>query len=263
MEKKLYAGKDYEKEFNPRDYLKTYYSFDSNTVDENEVLKFNLQNLFQTFSSGGVGGDILIDIGTGPTIYQLLSACEAFREIIATDYTEQNLQELERWLKKEPGAYDWSSVVQYVCELEGDRSRWQEKEARLRSTVTRLLRCDVTKPHPLGTAQVPPADCVLSLLALESACPDVDTYRAAVQGLVSLLKPGGHLVTVVVLHAESYMVGSKNFFGLYLEKETVEKAVEEAGCQVLKCNYCPNSYSKALCTSDGICFVVARKGPSA
>lgn len=71
--------------------------------------------------AGGVGGDILIDIGTGPTIYQLLSACEAFREIIATDYTEQNLQELERWLKKEPGAYDWSSVVQYVCELEGDR----------------------------------------------------------------------------------------------------------------------------------------------
>ncbi|KAB1276725.1 Indolethylamine N-methyltransferase [Camelus dromedarius] len=70
---------------------------------------------------GGVGGDILIDIGSGPTIYQLLSACEAFREIIVSDYTEQNLWELEKWLKKEPGAYDWSPAVQYVCELEGDR----------------------------------------------------------------------------------------------------------------------------------------------
>ena len=30
--------------------------------------------------AGGIGGDILIDIGSGPTIYQLLSACEAFRD---------------------------------------------------------------------------------------------------------------------------------------------------------------------------------------
>lgn len=71
--------------------------------------------------AGGIGGDVLIDIGSGPTIYQLLSACETFREIIATDYTEQNLRELQRWLSQEPGAYDWSPAVQYVCELEGDR----------------------------------------------------------------------------------------------------------------------------------------------
>ena len=69
----------------------------------------------------GVKGDLLIDIGSGPTIYQLLSACESFKEIIATDYTDQNLQELEKWLKKEPGAFDWSPVVTYVCELEGNR----------------------------------------------------------------------------------------------------------------------------------------------
>lgn len=69
----------------------------------------------------GLQGDVLIDIGSGPTIYQLLSACESFKEIIATDYTDQNLQELEKWLKKEPGAFDWSPVVTYVCELEGNR----------------------------------------------------------------------------------------------------------------------------------------------
>nr|XP_010969934.2 indolethylamine N-methyltransferase-like [Camelus bactrianus] len=263
MEGKLYAGEDYKKEFDPQDYLKTYYAFDSGTVAENEILKFNLKNLFQTFSSGGVGGDILIDIGSGPTIYQLLSACEAFQEIIVSDYTEQNLWELEKWLKKEPGAYDWSPAVQYVCELEGDRSRCQEKESRLRRTVTQLLKCDVTQPHPLAPAQVPPADCVLTLLALESACPDADAYRAAIRGLVSLLKPGGHLVTMAALRSKHYMVGAKKFFGLPLEKETVEKAVQEAGCQVLRCEYCPISYSQVHSTNEGICFVVARKGPRA
>lgn len=51
MEGKLYRGEDY-KEFDSQDYLKTYYTFDSGTVAENEILKFNLKNLFQTFSSG-------------------------------------------------------------------------------------------------------------------------------------------------------------------------------------------------------------------
>ncbi|XP_057588383.1 indolethylamine N-methyltransferase [Hippopotamus amphibius kiboko] len=263
MEGRLYIGEDYKKEFHPQDYLKTYYAFDLGNVAEYEILKFNLKNLFETFSPGGVGGDILIDIGTGPTIYQLLSACEAFREIIVSDYSEQNLREVEKWLKKEPGAYDWSPVVQSVCELEGDRSRWQEKEARLRRTVTRFLKCDVNQPHPLGPAQVPPADCVLTTLALECACSDVHAYRAAIRNLVGLLKPGGHLVTAVALRLKEYMVDTKKFFGLHLEKEMVEKALQEAGCQVLRCQYAPFSYSEAHCINDGICFVVARKGPGA
>lgn len=70
---------------------------------------------------GGVKGDLLIDIGSGPTIYQLLSACESFKEIVVSDYTDQNLRELQKWLKKEPGAFDWSPVVTYVCDLEGNR----------------------------------------------------------------------------------------------------------------------------------------------
>ncbi|KAM9078324.1 LOW QUALITY PROTEIN: indolethylamine N-methyltransferase [Megaptera novaeangliae] len=262
MEGKLYTGEDYKKEFDSQNYLKTYYTFDSGTVAENEILKFNLKNLFETFSSAGVRGDVLINTGPGPTIYQLLSACEAFREIIASDYSEQNPQEVKKWLKKEP-AYDWSPAMQYVCELEGDRSKWQEKEARLRRTATLLLKCDANQPHPLGPAQVPPVDRVLTLLALECACHDVDAYRAAGRGLVSLLKPGGHLATAVALRTQHYMVGAKKFFGLHLEKETVEKALQEAGCQVLRCQYSPVSYSEAHCINEDICFVVALKGPGA
>ncbi|KYO36035.1 hypothetical protein Y1Q_0012300 [Alligator mississippiensis] len=72
-------------------------------------------------NTGDVKGDILIDIGSGPTIYQLLSACEKFNKIIVSDYADRNRQELEKWLKKGPGAFDWTLVVKYVCKLEGQR----------------------------------------------------------------------------------------------------------------------------------------------
>uniref|UniRef100_A0A8C6QIP6 Nicotinamide N-methyltransferase n=1 Tax=Nannospalax galili TaxID=1026970 RepID=A0A8C6QIP6_NANGA len=131
-----FTSKDtYLSHFNPRDYLENYYSFGSRHCAENEILKHLLKSLFKIFCLGGVKGDLLIDIGSGPTIYQLLSACESFREIIATDYTDQNLQELQKWLKKEPGAFDWSPVVTYVCDLEGNRIKGPEKEEKLRQAV--------------------------------------------------------------------------------------------------------------------------------
>lgn len=45
-------GEDYEKDFIPKDYLTTFYSFGSGMVAEMEILKFSLQNLYQTFSAG-------------------------------------------------------------------------------------------------------------------------------------------------------------------------------------------------------------------
>uniref|UniRef100_A0A803TYT8 Indolethylamine N-methyltransferase-like n=1 Tax=Anolis carolinensis TaxID=28377 RepID=A0A803TYT8_ANOCA len=76
----------------------------------------------QRFSNtDGIRGDTLIDIGSGPSIYQLLSACESFKEIIASDLLEKNREEMQKWLKKDPEAFDWTPMVKYVCQLEGDR----------------------------------------------------------------------------------------------------------------------------------------------
>lgn len=71
--------------------------------------------------AGGLHGDTLIDIGSGPTIYQVLAACEAFRDITLSDFTDRNRDELHKWLKKEPGAYDWTPALKLACELEGSR----------------------------------------------------------------------------------------------------------------------------------------------
>ncbi|XDA84142.1 hypothetical protein R6Z07F_013962 [Ovis aries] len=39
-----------------------------------------------------------------------------------------------------PGAFDWSPVVKYVCELEGNRNKWAEKEERACRDALRHLR---------------------------------------------------------------------------------------------------------------------------
>ncbi|KAK9394953.1 nicotinamide N-methyltransferase-like [Crotalus adamanteus] len=158
--------------------------------------------------SDGIKGDTLIDIGTGPTIHQFLSACESFQEIIATDYTNQNREEVQRWLKKEPGAFDRTPVMKYVCELEGDKEKWPEKEEKVRRAVKQYLKCDVTQPNPLAPLVLPPADCLLSTLCFDAVFKDIPTYRSAFRNISSLLKPGGHLLFHSTLQGHYYMLAN-------------------------------------------------------
>lgn len=255
-----FTSKDaYLSHFNPQDYLEKYYNFGAKHSAEDQILRHLLKILFKIFCLDGVKGDLLIDIGSGPTIYQLLSACESFKEIIATDYTDQNLQELEKWLKKEPGAFDWSPVVTYVCELEGNRVKGTEKEEKLRQAVKRVLKCDVTQSWPLGAVPLPPADCLLSTLCLHAACPDLPTYRTALGNLRSLLKPGGFLVLVDALKSSYYMIGEQRFSSLCLGREAVEAAVREAGYTIEHFEVISQSYSSTMANNEGLFSLVGRK----
>lgn len=71
---------------------------------------------------GDVSGKLLVDIGSGPTLYQVLSGCEVFNEVLLTDFLEVNRKELRRWLQDEGGCgLDWTPYLEYVCKLEGRR----------------------------------------------------------------------------------------------------------------------------------------------
>ncbi|KAF1411510.1 Nicotinamide N-methyltransferase, partial [Spheniscus magellanicus] len=223
----------------------------------------------------GLRGDTLIDVGCGPTIYQLLSACERFREVIASDYADQNRRELEKWLKNEAGAFDWRPVVKYVCELEGDRRgwlptalppttayKWAEKEEKLRKKVRQVLKCDVTKANPVDPASLPPADCVLSTLCLEAACKDPATFRSALRNVGALVKLGGYLVMVTVLRETYYAFNEQVFSCLCLERNEAEEAVEGAGFDVKFSEVQPYLPGDVRTDREAVLSLVARRRAS-
>uniref|UniRef100_A0A8D0GJT4 Nicotinamide N-methyltransferase n=1 Tax=Sphenodon punctatus TaxID=8508 RepID=A0A8D0GJT4_SPHPU len=233
MERNFTEKDAYEQYLVPSDYLETYYSFDSESHVKDNLIAFHLKNLHKAFLVDGIKGDTLIDIGSGVTIYQHLSACESFKEIIATDYTTQAREELQKWLKNEPGAFDWSPVVKYVCELEGNRYG-----------ETFGYRCSrVLMPSLRMPACLSPADSILDLQ--EGIAPE----KVPVKNITSLLKPGGHLVLLGVLEGTYYMVGQRRFSCLYLEQKSIEEWVEMT----------PNHYSWTVTDSKGAFGLVAQK----
>ncbi|XP_070621706.1 nicotinamide N-methyltransferase-like [Erythrolamprus reginae] len=260
MMEESYTGKDlYSQHFDPRDHLEKYYTVSLEDGGMGQFLTFFLKGAHRAFAVDGIKGDTLIDIGSGASIYQFLSACESFQEIIATDYSLQNWEEVQRWLRKEPGAFDWTPIVKYVCELEGDREKWPEKEEKVRRALKRYLKCDVTQHNPLVPLVLPPADCLVSTLCLDIACKDLPTYRLAFRNISSLLKPGGHLLFNSSLEANYYTVGQQRFSAIYLEKEVIKEAVRQAGFVIKWIEEtrikCPPSEADAK----GRCILLAQK----
>lgn len=134
-----------------------------------------------------------------------------------------------------------------------------EKEEKLRRVVKQVLKCDVTQSRPLGAVCLPPADCLLSTLCLDAACPDLPAYRAALRNLSSLLKPGGYLVIIDALKSSYYMIGAQRFSSLSLDREAVEAAVREAGYTIEQFEVISQSYPPTMASNEGIFSLVARK----
>ncbi|XP_071969551.1 nicotinamide N-methyltransferase-like [Engystomops pustulosus] len=220
----------YIDEFNPKDYLQTSYVA-GNGLLYGEWTDFALCHLYETFTKIVVKvthpftfsyftkkrrhvGDTLLDFGTGSSIYHLLSACEVFDKIIASDLLDQNRAEFQL----------------QDCE---------KKSKKLRSKVKEVLKCDVLKRNPYAPAVVPPADCLLACLCLETPCKDI----------------GG------ALNATFYHAGKKRFSAMTTRKEEVEKAFKEAGYVIEKVVYAPCADKSRMDVTyyDGKYFIHARK----
>ncbi|KAM4015226.1 nicotinamide N-methyltransferase-like [Anomaloglossus baeobatrachus] len=221
----------YEHKFNSKKYLDTFYAVDPNTQEIDKESMFTLTFMNDVFSSGRVKGKTFIEIGAGPCIYNTLSACERFQKIYLTDYFQGNLDEIKKWLNGENEAFDWSPYLRFVCDLENNGSTPKEKEEKIRRAVS-LMTCDVTLSNPLQPNALPLSDCVLSASCLICACKTFADFKMGLKNIVSLVKPGGHLIMTDYLGASHYSVGEENFSLLSLNEDIVREAVAESGCKI-------------------------------
>ncbi|XP_068096904.1 indolethylamine N-methyltransferase-like [Hyperolius riggenbachi] len=249
METLYTPSQTYIDQFDPVDYYNTYYNPEQGAMVE-EWVSFVLKNLHETFTSGEIKGDLLIDFGAGPTIYHLLSACEVFSNIITSDFLEQNRIQLQKWLRKDPDALDWTHIVKFVCELEGNSENLEKKEEKLRRTVSKVLKCDALKSNPFDPVEMPQADCLISCLCLEAPCKDVESFTDVLRKLKDFIKPGGHIVIQSVLNCRFYYIGQKQFSCLSLTREELERAFKEAGYEIVKVKVAPRLKKLSMDVTD-------------
>ncbi|XP_063056269.1 phenylethanolamine N-methyltransferase-like [Engraulis encrasicolus] len=252
--------------FDPAAYLQFNYTpprADFQRADS--VVPWKLACLHRAFSEGDVRGEVLVDVGSGPTLYQVMSGCEVFGRVVLTDFLEANRRELQRWLKDGSSSLDWTPYLEHVCQLEGrSPSASNEKVARLRAVVSDVLPIDIHRACPLAPGSLPPqgADCLVSCFCLEAASPDVASLQQALVHLSSMLRPGGHLLLIGAL-GESYYLGATDLHipVVVLDEAEVCSSLSSSGylLQQLSIYRLPSDMSVGVDDVTGVFFAKARK----
>ncbi|KAM4622471.1 phenylethanolamine N-methyltransferase [Discoglossus pictus] len=259
------VAENYQK-FNPRAYLQNnYVPPRADFSSEESVVPWKLRCLADACATGEIGGHTVVDIGSGPTVYQLLSAFELFQEVIMTDYLEVNREETRRWLRAEPGTFDWSPYIQHVCGLEGKGEPWQEKQKRLRQRVTRVLPVDIHQPCPLGKEVASGSvDALVSSFCLEACSPDRESFNQALKNITRLLKPGGHFLLIGALEESYYLAGEARLSVVPVTEADVRLALSEAGYKIrdFRTYSMPPSMKVGVDDVSGIFFAWAQKLPT-
>ena len=228
MEKIIRFGEDYHDKFSTKAYLDKLSS---------EIHLIPLPFIHQFYQSFASENNLkILDVGTGPSIINLISAAPFASEIVLSEYTENNRQALRQWLEKHPKAHDFTKFFKYVViDVEGGEEKdITAREKKLRSSIKAIVPCDVNKDPLLPTEFMGEYDVITSTLCLDSACYSLDDYNAAIKRFSQLLKPGEKIFifsmerNTEISDPGMYPVGNKFFHNIRLSKEMIIRALENA-----------------------------------
>ena len=184
--------------FDPHDYLVRYFS------DINDEYR-SLYRFWARAVASLPRGRRALELGVGPTLYSAFPLAERFGEIVLADFVPGSLAELERWLRADDGAFDWTPYVELALQAEGKvgtRVEVLERMALLRSVVRDVVRCDLRTVQPLGREAT--FDLVSAHYCTEAASTSEDEWSRVLANVTSLVKPGGWLLLSVAAELSIY-----------------------------------------------------------
>ena len=152
----------------------------------------------------------------------------------------------------------FTKYMQLLC----SESDWKELEERVRSTTKEIVPCDVMK-EPVVDHPNRPFDAILTTLCIEETCSDFEGYKANIQQLVGVLKPGGYLFIGTMLGMTFYRVQGQVIPATHLTEEQVKEALTNAGLAIEKASLYTSSTDDAIEKNESdfthLSFILAKK----
>ncbi|XP_063798017.1 nicotinamide N-methyltransferase-like [Pseudophryne corroboree] len=215
--------------FDSREHLETYFTMNSERAFQDDVLKFPMETLQHVFSEGHIKGDLLIDISNGAFIHHLHTANRFFKQILVLKCAEKCIMELNRWINKRTGEFDWSHIFTYIKVTDGYSDQCEPSDTMLKNAIAEILKCDFNKENLTEPKVLPPADCVITVWLLELISKDKDDYKKYFRKFVKLLKPEGHLILVGTLNTTYMTIGQDKLHMLKYDESFIRNFLSNEG----------------------------------
>ena len=193
-------------EFDPRAYLRTYYT--RSELESDEVALF--RTLVDWLRGLGRPFPTAIDVGCGPTLHHTFAVAPFVGRLDYADYLPANRDTVHDWFAGSPNSHDWQPLFADVLRVEGaDGSRLADRTALYRARRGDILPCDLRRPDPLGASQVTASggyDLVVSFFCGECVAANRDDWPAVVGRVLDLVRPGGAVFYATMRNCHRYRV---------------------------------------------------------
>ena len=230
--------------FEPIPYLDEYFNYPANSYGgvgvENEQF---LQFFAQAAHDHDLNNSLLLDFGSGPTIYSIISLGRNSREIHMSDYLQQNLAQVELWQQDSPQAFNWNPYLRRALQMETALNQntsiessldipitdeqVQQRAVLLRKKISSIKQGNARDNNPVGAEGKELYEVVVSSFCLEGVAEDLTEWQKLLTNLTSTIKSGGLLVFATQIEADSYRIGEG--YGTIVnltEKDIVEALLE-------------------------------------
>lgn len=203
----------------------------------------------------------VLELGGGPTLYQLMNIVNEAKEIYFTDYVEDNLNEIRAWKNNDSSAFDWKNFLKAALMIRTDTTdisdgMIEKLEEELRRKITKVEHCDIFQEN-LGVADET-FDVINTHFVAESATSSKEQWEVALKNMYRKLNVNGLLFMSALRGAKSsYKVLERSFPAVELYEKDIETGLINAGFHIIRISSIhtedkSNNY-------EGFMFVVAQK----
>ena len=135
------------------------------------------QDLPELLPDVSEGEGLVLDLGCGPSIANIISATSWSHNIYMADLLEGNRREIVKYLCQDEEAWDWRPYIEFHTELESSQEP-DLVEQRVRKSVTGILECDLSTdqvfPPEVFDQQV---DVMICSLVFDVVCTDTEQFK--------------------------------------------------------------------------------------
>lgn len=212
--------------FNPRSYLEEYYS--SLGFENEELLRF----FADAYRGSAPDSMKVLEIGGGPTVYQLISLAPFATRIHFTDYLQSNLDEVISWKNGDEQSFDWDRFIETALKSEAGSETVTSMDIGLRRDLLRrklvsFQGCDVHAEQIIETDET--YDLVSTNFVAESVSTNKGAVAAIIKKLHARIKPGGVLMMTGLLGAAYWHAGEHTFSAVPLTEDDVLNMLHSEG----------------------------------
>jgi nicotinamide N-methyltransferase len=212
------------RDWNARKYLEYYYGHPSVPADEEVMFRFierGLREIGTHFETG-------LELGCGPVLHHAAQIVRWVDRLDMADVQESNLDEIRRWIRRDPDAFDWSVFIgakNGALDVEGGGSL-ADREALMRARI-HLMTCDLRESLPLGKPVQYPL--VGSFYCAEWVIPSVEGWHETMRKVTSLVASGGWLFLAGVHATEFCVINGRRVPCARITDDEIRRALDELG----------------------------------